>query len=109
MIDTNVEQLMTYNLKELMSRSTVDEVDGKIICYLKLLLDKRSGEFLDLSAKVYTTENTITVPIALTTKNLFPINSKIYLEPAYEDSDLPPNLKSITEKSLRAFNEATSK
>lgn len=109
MIEKNVKQLMSYNLRELMSRSTVDEVDGKIICYLNLLLDKTSGEILNLSSKVHWTENTISVPIALTTKNLFPMDSAIYLEPAYEDNELPPDVKIIVEQSLQSFNTAAAK
>ncbi|MES2199042.1 MAG: hypothetical protein V4489_02605 [Chlamydiota bacterium] len=104
MIEQNVARLKQYDLKELMSHSTIDEVNGEIVCYVNLLVDKRSGEILNLSSEILWAENTISTPIAIKTKDLSNIATTSRLELVSEEGDLSNSLRTTIEKSLTAFN-----
>ncbi len=107
MIEKNVAQLGQYDLGDLMSRLSVEEVNEEIVCYVNLLVNKKTGEILDLSSKVKWAENAISTPVAIKTTGLFTKEATCHLELASE-GDLPAALKLIIKKSLQVFNETLS-
>lgn len=108
MIEKNITRLQQYNLGELMSRLRVEEVNKEIVCYVNLLVNKQTGEILDLSSKVKWAENAISTPIAIKTKGLFTKEVTRYLDLASEKGELPAALELIIKKSLSAFNKTLS-
>ncbi|MBS0628456.1 MAG: hypothetical protein JSS09_09640 [Verrucomicrobia bacterium] len=107
MINQNITKLNQYNLNALINSMTIQEVNGEIVCYANLLIDKASGEILDLSSKVKWSETTISTPVAIKTKSLFS-SAPPYLELPPGDDALPSALRMIIEKSFKAFNQIRS-
>jgi hypothetical protein len=107
MINQNVTKLNQYDLNKLMGLITTREVNGEIVCYANLLIDKTSGEIVDLSSKVKWSETTISTPVAIKTKDLFS-SAPPYLELPPGDDALPSALRIIIEKSFKAFNQVHS-
>ena len=106
MIEKNVANLSQYDLNDLMSRLRVEEVNGEIVSYLNLLVDKKSGEILDLSSNVKWFEHTISTPVAILRKGLFNTDKTLRIELA--SKELPVALELIIKKSLQAFNTVLS-
>ena len=105
MINENVEKLKQLDFGKLTSGLSIQEVNGKLVTYLTLMLNKDTGEVLDVCKGVRVFENMLTTPIALDMGTLFE-PTPYQLKLSQGTTELPDNVKTIIEASFEKYNNS---
>jgi len=106
-IKKNVQVLSNIDLKTILFNITLREVGDEMVGFVTLLVDPKTGEIRDLSAKRLWSEDAVTAEALLKKKDLLDSKENILLELLSKDIELAPNAYSILEESLEAFNHRT--
>jgi hypothetical protein len=106
LIEKNMDRLCQCNPDKLMNRLSVRDVDGESTGLLNIMIDKQSGEILDLSHKMPRAENAITIPILLKKKDLLDETEKARLELLSDlEKEIPTEANDVVKESLHLFNQ----
>ena len=107
LIHENIEKLQQSNINEIIYTTTIQEINGDIVCYGNLLIEKKSGRILSLSPshEVFWREDAISTPIAIKTKSL--LDECFSLEFALADDlkELSQETVHTLKTSLETFNK----
>lgn len=106
-IEQNVQKLQDSDINEITFSTTVQEIDGVIVCYANLLIEKTTGKILKLtpSHQVFWQEDAVSTPVAIKTKNLFEGPSLLELAQKQDLDPLPSQSKDVVQSSLESFNK----
>lgn len=103
-VKKNTDFLSKMDLNTIFFNITLREMGDEMVGLVTLLVDPTTGEIRDLSAKRLWSENAVTVESLLKKKNLLDRKENIVIELFSKDVELAPNVYSILEESLEAFN-----
>ena len=104
---TNLETLSKMNFYELTNRVNIRKSGDFLVIYLTIMIDKDSGEILDIRETVRCFDNMATAIVAFKRKSLMDPHYQLEL---MENKNNPwsPEVKSIIETSLQNFNDSRS-
>ena len=102
-LEENVNMLKNFDFEEILSNLSVREINGELVSYLNLLVDKSSKAFISLSQEVMITDNGITTPVAIKRKS-FEGDFRLELI-VLEGEKIPADVQEVIKQSFELFNQ----
>ena len=102
-IEKNTNMLQSFNFGKLLGNVSFREVDKELVSYVNLMVDKTSGEMLDITQGIRIVDNSFSTPLAVKRKDFF---SNFYLELIIrKEEEIPESIQDVLKKSLLEFNK----